>query len=66
MGNHNPYFEEEQTIHWPKEKVLKDKQRSTKYTHDTNDRVTRTLLKTAVNSGAPEGSTVPVPLVAHA
>ena len=52
-GNHNPYFEEEQTIHWPKEKVQKDKQRSTKYTHDTNDRVTRTPLKT---SGEPRCS----------
>jgi len=30
-GNHNPYIEE-QTTQWPKEKVQKDKQRSTKYT----------------------------------
>jgi len=30
MGNHNPYIEEEQTTQWPKEKVQKDKQRSTK------------------------------------
>ena len=29
-----------------KEKVQKDKQRSTEYTHKTNDRVTRTSLKT--------------------
>jgi hypothetical protein len=27
-GNHNPYIEE-QTTQWPKEKVQKDKQRST-------------------------------------
>ena len=27
-GNQNPYIEEEQTTHWPKEKVQKDKQRS--------------------------------------
>ena len=33
----------------------KDKQRSTKHTHKTKDRVTRTPLKTGVNSGAPEG-----------
>ena len=33
-GNHNPYIEE-QTTQWPKEKVQKDKQRSTKYTHKT-------------------------------
>jgi hypothetical protein len=29
-----------------KEKEQKNKQRSTKYTHKTNDRVTRTSLKT--------------------
>ena len=45
-GNQNPYIEEEQTIQWPKEKVQKDKQRSTKHTHETKDRVTRTPLKT--------------------
>ena len=33
MGNHNPYNEEEQTTQWPKEKVQKDKQRSSKHTH---------------------------------
>ena len=44
-GNQNPYIEEE-TTQWPKEKLQKDKQRSTKYTHKTNDRVTRTPLKT--------------------
>jgi hypothetical protein len=46
MGNQNPYIEEEQTTQWTKEKVQKDKQRSTKHTHKTKDRVTRTLLKT--------------------
>ena len=46
MGNENPYIEEEQTTQWPKEKVQKDKQRSTKHTHKTKDRVTRTPLKT--------------------
>ena len=45
MGNQNPYSEEEQTTQWPKEKGQKDKQRSTKHTHKTKDRVTRTLLK---------------------
>ena len=30
---------------WPKGKVQKDKQRSTKHTHETKDRVTRTPLK---------------------
>ena len=43
--NQNPYIEEEQTIQWPKEKVQKDKQRSTKHTHIANDRITRTPLK---------------------
>ena len=44
-GNQNPYMEE-QTSKWPKEKVQNDKQRSTKHTHKTNDRVTQTPLKT--------------------
>jgi hypothetical protein len=44
-GNQNPYIEE-QTTQWPKEKVQKDKQRSTKHTYKTKDRVTRTPLKT--------------------
>ena len=44
-GNQTPYIEEEQTTQWPKEKVQKDKQRSTKHTHKANDRVTRTPLK---------------------
>ena len=45
-GNHNPHIGEEQTTQWPKEKVQKDKQRSTKHTHQTKDRVTWTPLKT--------------------
>jgi hypothetical protein len=32
----------DQTTQWPKEKGQKDKQRSTKYTHKTKDRITRT------------------------
>jgi hypothetical protein len=42
------YIEEEQTIQWPKEKVQKDEQRSTKHTHKTKDQVTRIPLKTAL------------------
>jgi hypothetical protein len=45
MGNQNPYIEE-QTTQWPKEKVQKDKQRSTKHTYKTKDRVTQIPLKT--------------------
>jgi hypothetical protein len=45
-GNQNPYIEEEQTTQWPKEKVQKDKQRSTKHTYKAKDRVTRTPVKT--------------------
>jgi hypothetical protein len=37
---------EGQTIQWSKEKGQKGKQRSTKHTHKTKDRVTRTPLKT--------------------
>jgi hypothetical protein len=44
-GNQNPYIEEKQTTQWPKEKVQKDKQRWTKHTYKTKDRVTGTLLK---------------------
>ena len=54
-GNQDPYIEE-QTTQWSKEKAEKDKQRSTKYTYKTDDRVTRTALKTGEgSSGAPEG-----------
>ena len=44
--NQNMYIEEEQKTQWPNEKVQKDKQRSTKHTPRTKDRVTRTTLKT--------------------
>jgi hypothetical protein len=44
--NQNPYIEEEQTTQWPKQKIQKDKQRSTKHTHKTKHRVMQTLLKT--------------------
>jgi hypothetical protein len=43
-GNKNPYIEKGQTTQWPKEKVQKDKQRSTKHIYKTKDRVTRTPL----------------------
>jgi hypothetical protein len=36
--NQNPYIEEEQTTQWPKEKVQKDNQWSTKHTYKTKDR----------------------------
>jgi hypothetical protein len=42
-----------------KKKVQKDKQRSTKHSYKTKDRVTRTPQKLRVNSGAPEGVSVP-------
>ncbi len=38
-GNQNPYIEEEQTTQWPKERVQNDKQRSTKHTYKTKDRI---------------------------
>jgi hypothetical protein len=37
---HNDQKTEEQTTQWPKEKGQKDKQRSTKHTYKTKDRVT--------------------------
>jgi hypothetical protein len=42
----NRYIEEEQRTQWSKEKVQKDKQRSTKHTYKTKDRVTWTPLET--------------------
>ena len=39
----------------PKDKAQKDKQRSTKHTYKTKDRITRAPLKTGVNLGGPEG-----------
>jgi hypothetical protein len=45
-GDQNRYIEKEQTTQWPKEKAQKDKQRSTKHTYKTKDRVTRIPLKT--------------------
>ena len=53
-GNQNLYIEEERTTQWPKVKVQKDKQRSTKHTHKTKDRVTRTS-QSGMNSCAPAG-----------
>ena len=50
-GNQNSYIEEEQTTQWPKEKVQKDKQRPTKHSYKTKDRVTRTPLKTGGELG---------------
>jgi hypothetical protein len=43
------------TTQWPKEKAQKDKQRSTKHSYKTKDRVPRTPLKIEVNSGVQEG-----------
>ena len=50
-GNQNLYIEEEQTTQWPKGKVQKDQQRSTKHTLKTKDWVTRTPLKTGGELG---------------
>ena len=50
-GNQSTYIEEEQTTQWPKEKLKKDKQRSTKHTYKTKDRATRTPLKTGGEFG---------------
>ena len=44
-GQSESYIEKEQTTQGPREKVQKDKQRSTKHTYKTKDRVTRTPLK---------------------
>ena len=51
MNNQNQYIEEEQTTQWSTEKVQKNKQRSTKHTYKTKDRVTRTPLKNRGGDG---------------
>ena len=43
-GNQNPYIEE-QTTQWLKEKVQKDKQRSTKHTHKTTSTLYQQLCQ---------------------
>jgi hypothetical protein len=48
-GNQNPYIEEEQTTQWPKEKLQKDIQQSTKRPHKSKDRLRRMPLKLGVN-----------------
>jgi hypothetical protein len=45
MGNQTPYIEVEQTTQWPKRKKS-TKGQTTKHTHETKDRVTRTQQKT--------------------
>ena len=49
FGTNNPTVEV--STQCPKEKGQNDKQRSTKHTHKTKDRETRTPLKPEVNSG---------------
>ena len=65
--NQIPYIEEEQTIQWPKEKVQKNKQRSTKPIHKNKDRVTRTPLNCSgrVGSSCSFSDTRRVNLVRH-
>jgi hypothetical protein len=48
-GNQNPYIEEEHTTQWPKEKVQKDKQGSTKHTHKTKHRVAKSIPLTQIH-----------------
>ena len=72
-GNQNPYNEEKQTTQWPKEKVQKDKQRYTKHTYKTKDRVTRAPLRIGgelmwsgrVSSSCSTSGTRRVTLVTH-
>jgi hypothetical protein len=47
-GNQHPHIEGKPRAQWPKDKVQKDKQRSTKHTHKTKDWITRTLLITII------------------
>jgi len=56
MGGQNSYFEDDQITQWSTEKGQKDKQGSTKHTHKTKDRATRTPLKTRRVSGSTSSS----------
>ena len=62
-GNQNSHIEE-QTTKWPKEKIQKDKQRSTIHTGKTKGRVTRTPPKTGDELRCSGRVAVPAPLVA--
>jgi hypothetical protein len=72
-GNQNPYIEDEQTTQWLNEKLQKDKQRFTKHTHKTKDRVQQTPLKTRgerrwpgrVSSSCPTSGTRRINLVTN-
>jgi hypothetical protein len=77
-GNQNPYIEEKETTQWPNKKGQKDKQRTTKHTNKTEDRVTRTPLKTggelrcservsssSSTSGTPRVNLVTNPVIFH-
>ena len=61
------YIGEEQTTQWPKEKVQKNKQRSTKHTYKAEDQVTRIPLKTGGELRCPgtPGDTLPLNLVTN-
>ena len=71
-GNRYPYIEEH-TKQWPKENLQKERKRSTKHTHKTEDRVTRTPLKTGgelkcsgrVNSSCSTSDTCRINLVTN-
>jgi hypothetical protein len=61
----NRKIEDRQTTQWPsKKKIQKDKQRSTKHTHKTKTRVTRTPLKIRGELRCCGGKAVPASLVA--
>jgi hypothetical protein len=48
--NQNPYIQEEHTTQWPKEKVQKDKQRSTNHTHKTKTNAYKTRYSRMIMS----------------
>ena len=57
-------MEKEQTTQWPKEKVQKDKHRSTKHYINLKIDQLEPHQKLVVNSGDPEGWAIPAPQVA--
>ena len=63
-GNHNPYIEEEQTTQCPKQKVQMTNNDLQNINIKLKIEYNEPHQKPGVNSGAPQGLSVPAPLVA--
>ena len=64
MGQSESIYQRTDNTMAKRKKVQKEKHQSTRHTYKAKDRVTGVPIKTGMNSGAPEGSVHPDPLVA--